>query len=228
MRPFLFRQIAQQLAQTGVRRHRRRLFVKAANLQFHGARLFAHHIEPKRLIEPHRAALDEASYIIAADQGNVLAELPLVKLEQSMAVARLLLAHAFEHLGRSGIILPQSFGKIGVNTRVFLFQLNRQRQNFLLGEALKISHRFPCSATDGCRRQYRIHRRHQPVHTINGTALLAARPITQAKLQVPTEIAMAVALDGEGDVQQLARRERIGFEPAGHPPSERVDGASQA
>ena len=60
------------------------------------------------------------------------------------------------------------------------------------------------------------------------TALIAARPITQVKLQVSAEIAMTVALDGEGNVEQLARLERIAFEPAGHSPAERLDAASQA
>ena len=146
----------------------------------------------------------------------MIAELLLVKFEEPMPMLRLLLPHSFEHLGRSGIILPQSFGEIGVDTCVFFFQLNRKRQNFALAEALKVSHPFLGSTSAAIKT------------SIEFARYRLRRKIPQVKLQMSAEIAVVVALDGEGDVQQLARLERITFEPFGHPPAERLDAASQS
>src|SRR5512143_322825 len=53
---------------------------------------------------------------------------------------RFLLAHAVENRRRRGKILPQAFGKIGIDAFVFFFQRDRQGQQFALGQAVKIAH----------------------------------------------------------------------------------------
>ena len=62
------------------------------------------------------------------------------KLNQAAAMAGFFLAHAFKHRGRGGIVLPETFGKIGVHALVFLFQSNGQSQDFALGQFMKLLH----------------------------------------------------------------------------------------
>ena len=70
----------------------------------------------------------------------MLPELFLKKLQQPATVPRLLLPHAFEHGGGSGIILPQPFGKIGINAFVFFFQGDGQGQYFPFREFFELFH----------------------------------------------------------------------------------------
>ncbi len=63
-----------------------------------------------------------------------------VELDEPAAVAGLLLAHAVEYRGGGGKILAQAFGEIGVDALVFLFERDRQGQNFALGQAVEASH----------------------------------------------------------------------------------------
>ena len=52
----------------------------------------------------------------------------------------LFLAHAFKHRRGRGIVLPQTFGEIGVDALVFFFQRNGQSQNFAFGEFVELLH----------------------------------------------------------------------------------------
>jgi hypothetical protein len=97
----LLGQVIEQLADAGVLGAAGRLFIEAARLHFHGGGFFAHGIEAQRFGEPDRAPMHEAAHVIAADQGNVFAELALVKFDQAAPVAGFFLPHAVEHLRRA-------------------------------------------------------------------------------------------------------------------------------
>jgi hypothetical protein len=72
----------------------------------------------------------------------VVAEPLSIQIEQAMAVAVLLLRHGLEHFGRGRVLRPQTLGEIVVDAGVFLFQGNRQRQQFLFREIGKILRHF--------------------------------------------------------------------------------------
>src|ERR1700730_1642131 len=70
----------------------------------------------------------------------MLAKLLFEKLDQSAAMPRFLFAHALEHGRRSGIILAQTFGKVGVHAFVFFFQRDGESQHFAFAEFVKLFH----------------------------------------------------------------------------------------
>ena len=72
----------------------------------------------------------------------MIAEFFAIKLDQPAAMAGFLVAHAFENGGRRREILLQAFGYVGVNTFVFLFKSDGERENFRLRKAVKIPHDF--------------------------------------------------------------------------------------
>src|ERR1035437_7262085 len=56
------------------------------------------------------------------------------------AVARLLLPHAFEQVGGSGIVFAKSVGEIAVDAFVFFFEGDGERENRAFGEAIETAH----------------------------------------------------------------------------------------
>jgi hypothetical protein len=71
--------------------------VEAFALRLHQLPLGAHLLKPERAQQPGRLALEEAPYILAADQRDVVAELLAIQIEEAMAVGVLLLGHGGEH-----------------------------------------------------------------------------------------------------------------------------------
>jgi len=70
----------------------------------------------------------------------VFAKLLAIEFDQSPPVAGFLFPHTFEHGGRCGVVLAQSFGKIRVHALVFFFQRNGQSQHFAFRKFLKLLH----------------------------------------------------------------------------------------
>src|SRR5580704_13123804 len=88
-------QIVEQLADAGVLRTRGGFLIEAAGFQFHYADLFADSFEINWLEHPERFALDEPTNFLAANDGNMLAEFLLVKLDEPAAMIGFFFAHAF-------------------------------------------------------------------------------------------------------------------------------------
>ena|GEM_PF-1894105 len=55
-------------------------------------------------------------------------------------MARLLLPHAFEQVGGSGIVFAKSVGEIAVDAFVFFFEGDGERENRAFGEAIETAH----------------------------------------------------------------------------------------
>src|SRR5580704_652856 len=73
----------------------------------------------------------------STNQRNVIAKALPVHFNQALTMAVFLRLHILKHFRRCGISLAQPFGEIAVDPPVFFFQLDRQRQNFLLAEILE-------------------------------------------------------------------------------------------
>ena len=138
---FFLRQVVEQLADAGIGRTGGGLPVEVLGLQFHGGGLAADDVEGQRADQPYRLAIDEALHVLAADEGEVIAEAGLVQFDEAAAVARLLLPHAFEHIGSGGIVLAKSVGEIAINAFVFFFEGNSESENFAFGETVETAHR---------------------------------------------------------------------------------------
>lgn len=104
-------------------------FIEPASFDFDCACLLANCVEPQRPDQPNRCALDESLHVTAANERYVLAKLLLIEFDQTTAVARLFPSHALEHCGRSGIILTQSFEKVGIDPLIFFFQRSPKRES---------------------------------------------------------------------------------------------------
>src|SRR5262249_45936203 len=61
-----------------------------------------------------------------------------IRCKQTVAVRRLLRPHVLEHLPCRWIRLAQLVGKLRENPSIFFFVLNRQRQDFALGQILEV------------------------------------------------------------------------------------------
>ena len=112
----------------------------AASPHFHRAGFFADRFDAQRPNQPECWTLHKSAHILTANQRNVFTELLLVEFDQAPAVTRFFLAHAFKHRRRSGIILSQPFGKVGVDALVFFLQSNGQREHFAFRKFLKLLH----------------------------------------------------------------------------------------
>ncbi len=69
----------------------------------------------------------------------MLAELLLVQLDRPAAMPDFFLAHLFKYLRRAGKVFPQALAEVRVNTFVLFLQRNRQRKEFFLRQAVKVS-----------------------------------------------------------------------------------------
>src|SRR5207247_3181619 len=132
MRALFLSQVVEQLAHTGVLCARSRLFIEAPTLHFHGAGLVPHGIETQRLHQPDWPSVNESPYVLPPDERNVLAEFPLVDLDQSAPVSRFFRAHAVKHRRRCWKILAQTLSVIGVDALVFFFKRDCESQDLPL------------------------------------------------------------------------------------------------
>jgi hypothetical protein len=85
--------------------------------------------------------MNKSANVLATKERNVLSEFLLIKLDQAAPMGRLFFPHLFKNGGCSGKVLPETFGKIGVNAFVFLFQRYGERENLPFGKAVKAAHR---------------------------------------------------------------------------------------
>jgi hypothetical protein len=81
--------------------------------------------------------LDEAFDILAPYERNMVAEFLLIKLDQAVAMAILLLAHLIERGSRRGEIGFQSVGEVAEDAGIFFFQGNCQGKQFAFAKAAK-------------------------------------------------------------------------------------------
>ena len=130
-------QVAQQLPGSGVGRLPGSHLVKSADLELHHLGLLAHGRETQGPHQPERFPLDESLDVLAADQGDVLAEPRAVEVDQPMAMAVFLRRHLLEKLGRARIICPETLGIIGVDSSVLLLERDCQAEHLLLAQALE-------------------------------------------------------------------------------------------
>ena len=145
------RQVVQQLADAGSCVRAARRFVEAAGLHFHGGDLFA---DRSRLSgwDSQRAWRCTKPFTSWRRMSGMWSPKRCVKqLDQAAPVAGFLLAHAVEHGGRTGKIVAQALGEIGVDALVFFFQRDGQGEHFPLGQAFKTAHRTTIAGRGGSR-----------------------------------------------------------------------------
>src|SRR5205085_4283991 len=76
----------------------------------------------ERANQPDRLARNEPLDIVAADQGDVVAELLTVQLDQSMSMPVFFRAHFVQDSGRPGIVRLEAVREVVIDARVLLFQ----------------------------------------------------------------------------------------------------------
>ena len=118
-----------------------RLAIKSLGLELHLLGVFPGFLNAQMRRQPERLAPHEALDVLAPDQRQVVAEPPLVEIDQHVAVAHFLLGHLVEDLGGGGKIVAQSHREPAVDAAVLVLGGNGQRQDFLLGE---IAEAFQC------------------------------------------------------------------------------------
>jgi hypothetical protein len=137
---FFLGQVAQELADAGVGRLGDGPLVELLGLEFHQLDLFADRIDPQAACQPDGPTLHEALHVLPSDEGDVIAELAAVQLDEPMAMAILFPPHFFEHVCGGGIVCFQMLGKVAINSGVFLFEGNRQGEDLLFAQAFEGSH----------------------------------------------------------------------------------------
>ena len=139
-----FRQVAKQLPYGRVGHPFLSALVELPRLQFHDLGLFPHRVDAQRPYQPNRPPGDEALYVVAADQRDVLSEALPVHLDQAAAMLGLLCLHLLEHLRRSRVGLAQTVHEVAIDAAVLLLQRNGQRQDLPLGQVFEVL-RHACS-----------------------------------------------------------------------------------
>ncbi|SRR5579885_1388182 len=137
---FGFREVEQQFAYRSVARRFRRFAVKIRGFVFHIGGVFPDLFEAERTNEPDGAVTDESAYVLAADEGQGLAEFLAVQIEQLAAVGGFLRRHLFENLGRGRVLLAQAVRKGQIDASVFFFVADGEGENFLFGKIGKSFH----------------------------------------------------------------------------------------
>ena len=117
-----------------------RVLVEFPRLLLDLLRLPAHRVQAHGSDHPMRRVLDEAFDVLAADEGNMLAELVPVEVDQHPPVSALFLRHLVEHLGGSRILVPQPMGVIQKYPRMLLLQRDRQGHNLLFFKVGELFH----------------------------------------------------------------------------------------
>ena len=138
---FLFREVAEQLADAGVGGAAGGGLVKAPGFHFHGLGGLLDGLQAERPHEPDGFPVHKTAHVLPPDVRDVVAEAALVKFQQAVAMAVLFAAHGAEFFGLFGIIGLQAVGEILVDAGVFLFQRNGQREDFLFGQAVECFHK---------------------------------------------------------------------------------------
>ena len=140
--PFLFREVAQQLAHARVRRAARRGFVETFRFKLHGLGGFLHGLETEWPHQPDRPPLHKTPDVLPPDERHVITETTSVNVEQPMAMPVLFAPEFFELFGLFRIIVLQAVGEVVVNSGVFFLERDGQGEDFLFAESFKGSHRF--------------------------------------------------------------------------------------
>ena len=78
--------------------------------------------------------LDEALHVLAANQGNVLAEAPAILLGEPPPVSDLLGLHGREHARGGGEVGFESLYNVAVDARILFFERHRESQDLTLVE----------------------------------------------------------------------------------------------
>ena len=138
---FFLGKVAEQLADSRVRRPSRGDFIKPQRLDFHRLGGFLNSLQAERTHKPDGFAIYKTAHVLPPDVRDMVAETRFVKFKQAMAMAVFLAAHLAEFRGLFGIIFMQSVGEILVNARVLFFQRNGERENFLFGKAVECFHK---------------------------------------------------------------------------------------
>ncbi len=84
--------------------------------------------------------MHEALHVLATNEGNVLAELLSMQLDQPMPVPIFLCPHFLEQFRGRGKVALQTVGEIVVDTGVLFFQRDRESQDLLLRETAEGAH----------------------------------------------------------------------------------------
>ena len=85
-------------------------------------------------------AIHEALHILAANEGDMVAEALLEELDQPAAMAGFLLPHAFEDFGGGGIVFTKAVGEIAIDALVLFFERDGEGENLTFGEAFEATH----------------------------------------------------------------------------------------
>ncbi len=133
-------EVAEQLADRGIGAAAGGALVEAARLQFHELGLTAELVDAEIVHQDERLAADEAAHVLAADEGDVLAEFLPVELDQTVAVLVFLFRHALEHFGGGGVVLAHRFGVVGVDAGILFFVADGEREDLAFAEFGEIFH----------------------------------------------------------------------------------------
>src|SRR5262249_28406951 len=126
-----------------MRHPRGSLLIETHRFHFHQPRMLPRRVHSKRSYQPERLALQKSFYVFAANEWDVISK-PLSKCgEQTVAVRGLFRAHLLKHLRRGRIRFAQLVRKLPKNSSILFFVLNRQRQNFALGQILEFLEHSP-------------------------------------------------------------------------------------
>ncbi len=140
MLAFLLGQVAQKLADAGIGRLLDGPLVKLFGLKLHQLDLLADRLDAEPGRQPDRPTLYKAFHVLAADEGDMVAELLPVKLDEPMPMAVLLGPHLLQHPCCRRIVTLETLREIVVNARVFLLQRDGQGENLLFAQAFKGPH----------------------------------------------------------------------------------------
>ncbi len=103
--------------------------VKAAGFHFHDFGLAARDFHAEWTHHPHRAALQEAAHVLAADGRDVIAKAMLKHGQQAVAMHGFFGTHLFKHCRGGRIGLAEGVSEFAVDSPVLLFVGDRQGQN---------------------------------------------------------------------------------------------------
>ena len=110
------------------------VLVEVAGFGFHRGGQFADAIEAEVFGQPHGRMADEPFDILAADQGDVVAEALAVHFDEAAAVAILFDLHFQEDLGGAGVGFLEGVGDGAVGAAVLFFRGDRQGEDFPFGQ----------------------------------------------------------------------------------------------
>src|SRR5271168_773294 len=113
MGALLLSEIVKQLAYVDVLGAGGGALVEVARLDLHRARLVADGLQAQRAHQPDRLAMDETSYVLTAEEWDVVAEFLAVELQETVPVSGFFGSHAVEDGCGCGKVLAKALGEIG-------------------------------------------------------------------------------------------------------------------